>query len=52
MARKLSAATKRAASYTKGPEWFCEIRTRPITGDLAECTEGVIRRDPSAVIEA
>ena len=31
----LSAASKRALRYTKGPEWFCEFRTQPITGDLA-----------------
>ena len=51
MAEKLSAASKRALAYTKGPEWFCELRTRNITGDLAQCEEGIIRRDPSAVIE-
>ena len=52
MERKLSAASIRAQAYTKGPEWFCEIRTQPVTGDLAENREGVIRRDPSAVIQA
>lgn len=51
MAKKLSAASKRALAYTKGPEWFCELRTGNITGDLGQCEEGVIRRDPSAVIE-
>ena len=48
---KLSAASKRALSYTRGPEWFCDIRTSPISGDLAECKEGIIRRDPSAIIK-
>ena len=51
MGQKLSAASIRAQAYTKGPEWFCEIRTKPITGDLAENREGIIRRDPSAVIQ-
>ena len=51
MERKLSAASIRAQAYTKGPEWFCELRTQGITGDLAENREGVIRRDPSAVIQ-
>ena len=50
MADKLSAASRRALAYTKGPEWFCELRTKPITGDLAQREEGVVRRDPSAVI--
>ena len=50
MSKKLSAASKRALAYTKGPEWFCEIRTHPITGDLAANNDGIIRRDPSAVI--
>ena len=49
--KKLSSASKRALTYSKGPEWFCEIRTKPIKGDLAECKEGIIRRDPSAVIK-
>ncbi len=48
---KLSAASKRALGYTKGPDWFCEIRTKAITGDLAEFKEGIIRRDPSAIIK-
>ena len=51
MNRSLSAASKRALAYTKGSEWFCELRTSPITGDLGRCEEGVIRRDPSAVIQ-
>jgi len=50
MPPKLSAASKRALHYTKGPEWFCELVTKPTTGDLAEHREGAIRRDPSAVL--
>ncbi|MBT4821060.1 MAG: family 43 glycosylhydrolase, partial [Lentisphaerae bacterium] len=48
---KLSAAGKRALNYTKGPEWYCDFRTRTVGGDLGTCEEGVIRRDPSAVLE-
>jgi len=51
MTKNLSAASKRALAYTKGPEWFCEIRTKAITGNLAENKEGIVRRDPSAVIK-
>ncbi|NQT89554.1 hypothetical protein HQ560_22485, partial [bacterium] len=47
--RPLSAASKRALKYTQGPEWFCEFRTQPVTGDLAY-EAGIHRRDPSAVI--
>ena len=47
---RLSAASRRALDYTKGPEWFCEFRTKTVGGDLGRCEEGVIRRDPSAVI--
>ena len=47
--RPLSAASKRALSYTRGPEWFCEFREHDLTGDFAY-EEGVLRRDPSAVI--
>ena len=47
--KPLSAASKRALKYTKGPEWFCDIRTRNTTGDLG-FEEGIHRRDPSAVI--
>lgn len=50
MTPKLSAASQRALAYTKDPEWFCEIRTRAITGDLAVCEEGMVRRDPSAIL--
>lgn len=51
MEKKLSAATLRASNYPKGPEWYCEIITKPITGDLAEHKDEMVRRDPSAVIE-
>ncbi|GIV80033.1 family 43 glycosylhydrolase [Litorilinea aerophila] len=47
---KLSAASKRALAYTKGPEWFCEFKEYDLGGDLAY-QEGVVRRDPSAVIQ-
>lgn len=47
----LSAASKRAIErhYDQGPEWYCDFRTYDLKGDLAY-EEGVIRRDPSAVI--
>jgi len=48
--RSLSAASKRALNYTRGPEWFCEFRESDLTGDFAY-EEGVLRRDPSAVIQ-
>lgn len=51
MERKLSAASLRAERYKRGPEWYCEIVEKEITGDLAGNNEGIIRRDPSAVIE-
>ncbi|MDQ8201422.1 family 43 glycosylhydrolase [Pelagicoccus sp. SDUM812003] len=51
MSKKLSAASLRAKNYDKGPEWYCEIVSKPITGDLAEARDGMVRRDPSAVIE-
>ncbi len=47
--RKLSAASKRALHYTKGPEWFCQFTQKDVSGDLAY-EEGLNRRDPSAVI--
>ncbi len=50
MSKKLSAASIRAKNYDKGPEWYCEITTKEITGDLAENRDGMVRRDPSAVI--
>ena len=52
MIEKLSQATIRARAYTRDDEWYCEIATRPITGDLAEHRNGMVRRDPSAVIRA
>jgi len=48
---KLSAASKRALErhYEQGPEWFCGFRKHDLRGDF-RYEEGVIRRDPSAVI--
>lgn len=51
MPQKLSAATLRAKNYPLGPEWYCEIVEKEITGDLAEHRAGMVRRDPSAVIQ-
>ena len=48
-ARRVSAATRRAANYNKGPEWFCGFRYSPVNGLGYE--EGVNRRDPSSVIK-
>ena len=48
--RLLSAASKRALAYNKGSEWYCEFRERDLGGDFAY-REGVIRRDPSAVLK-
>ena len=46
----LSAASKRALSWPKiGNEWFGEFEVFDLQGDLAY-EEGVVRRDPSAVI--
>ena len=47
--KPLSAASKRALNYTKGPEWFCYFRQQDVTGDLAY-EPGIHRRDPTAVI--
>jgi hypothetical protein len=47
--KPLSAASRRALAYTKGPEWFCTFRQEPVQGDLVY-NEGVHRRDPSAVL--
>ncbi|MEM6561754.1 MAG: glycosyl hydrolase [Planctomycetota bacterium] len=52
MTSKLSAASIRAKHHTRGPEWYCDIHQRDITGDLAEVKKHVFRRDPSAVIFA
>ena len=46
----LSAASKRALTYTLGPEWFCQFREQDCLGDFVY-EEGMIRRDPSAVIK-
>ncbi|BAM04710.1 glycoside hydrolase family 117 protein [Phycisphaera mikurensis] len=48
--RFLSAASKRALAYTQGPEWYCEFKEHDLQGDFAY-EEGVIRRDPSALIK-
>jgi hypothetical protein len=52
-ARYLSAASKRAIErgyHEKSDEWFCEFRLHDLGGDFA-FEEGVIRRDPSAVLK-
>ncbi len=50
-ADQLSAASKRALKWPNiGNEWFVEFRTQDLKGDLAY-EEGVIRRDPSAMIK-
>ena len=47
----MSAASKRALKWPDiGNEWFCEFRTHDLQGDFAY-EEGVVRRDPSAVIK-
>ena len=48
--QKLSAASKRALAYTKGPEWFIEFKEVDLQGDFAY-EKGIIRRDPSAVLK-
>ena len=48
---KLSAASKRALKWPNiGNEWFIEFKTYELKGDLAY-EEGVVRRDPSAMIK-
>ena len=48
---KLSAASKRALEWPDlGNEWFIEFKVHDLKGDLAY-EEGVVRRDPSAVIQ-
>ncbi len=48
---KLSAASKRALKWPDiGNEWFVEFQTQELKGDLAY-EEGIIRRDPSAMIK-
>ena len=48
----LSAASKRALAWPKdlGNEWFAEFQEYDLKGDLAY-EEGVVRRDPSAIIK-
>ena len=47
----LSAASKRALEWPKlGNDWFCQFSVQDLKGDLAY-EEGVVRRDPSAVIQ-
>lgn len=51
--QKLSLATRRALELgydDMGPEWMIEFDVMELTGDFAY-EEGVIRRDPTAVIE-
>ena len=48
--QKLSAASKRALTWKNlGNEWFGEFEVFDLKGDLAY-EEGVVRRDPSAII--
>lgn len=48
---KLSAASKRALAWpARSNEWFGEFQVQDLKGDLAY-EEGVVRRDPSAVIQ-
>ncbi|MGQ1910033.1 glycoside hydrolase family 117 protein [Marinifilum sp. RC60d5] len=47
----LSAASKRALKWPNiGNDWFVEFQTQDLKGDLAY-EEGVVRRDPSAMIQ-
>lgn len=53
MTKKLSKASLRAierAYDSKGPEWVFEFEVNELKGDFAY-QEGIIRRDPSAVIQ-
>ena len=48
---KLSAAMKRAMQWPQlDNSWFFEYKMMPLQGDLAY-EEGVVRRDPSAVLK-
>ncbi|NMH86196.1 glycoside hydrolase family 117 protein [Flavivirga algicola] len=49
---KLSAASKRALKWPKdlGNDWFFDYQVQDLKGDLAY-EEGVVRRDPSAMIK-
>jgi hypothetical protein len=45
---KKRAARKRAEADTKSSEWFCNIVTHPITGDLAVCEPGAVAKRSGA----
>jgi hypothetical protein len=45
MTSPLSAASKRALNHDKGPEWYCELRSHDLIGDLAERRAGMVRRE-------
>jgi len=48
---KLSSASKRALKWPSiGNDWFVQFRTQDLKGDFAY-EEGVVRRDPSAMIK-
>ena len=48
---KLSAAMKRAMEWPqRDNSWFFEYKMMPLKGDLAY-EEGIVRRDPSAMIK-
>lgn len=50
-ADKLSAASRRALEWPDiGNEWFIQFQTQDLKGDFAY-EEGVVRRDPSAMIK-
>ncbi|MBB6431207.1 glycoside hydrolase family 117 protein [Algisphaera agarilytica] len=48
--KPLSAASIRALNYTRGPEWYTEFKEIDLKGDFAY-EEGIVRRDPSAVLK-
>ena len=50
MNERMSAASRRALDYDRGPQWFCQFRDEPLQGDFA-FEPGVIRRDPSTVLQ-
>ena len=48
---KLSAASQRELDYPQGrSDWFCDFKLHDLGGDFA-FESGVIRRDPSAIIQ-
>jgi len=49
MNERMSAATRRAAGYYAGAEFFCDFRFSPARG--LDFEKGICRRDPSAVIK-